>query len=242
MNCRRPTVLAAAAAAVVALAARPTPAPADSIAATSSSSGSDTLTGKVGFNQDIPVPAAGSTGPQVIYSFPSGSIVPPTVNGQQESPLTITSSSTGLDTDHLVVATKDSTDSGGNPVQLLGLSFFNNGLKSLSNGGELDFQLNVSPQFAAAFAGNPGIVQLVQAPASVVPAEQVFSLLPAVTSTTPPGTTTTGTTTPPTTTAPETTPSVPLVNNPEPVSLALWSALTAAGLYRARAFRRRKPG
>jgi hypothetical protein len=69
-----------------------------------------------------------TNGPQVILDVSKGQIVPPLSSDGKTtlSPLSILSTSAGLDQNHLIVGLREDTSSGVNPPpQLLGLSFFN---------------------------------------------------------------------------------------------------------------------
>ena len=170
-------------------------------------------------NQDIAAPAANSSAPQVIATvLPPGSIVPPTQSdGTQISPLTILNTSTGFDSNQLIVALKDNAAdaAAGTPAsQLFGLSFFGTGFKS--SGGHLDFALNIDNTLKT-----PPVLQ------SLTPGITISSI-PDPTHPTPPAATSN---------ANPGTPTPPRVITPEPMSIAVWSVLTAIGLFRVRQVR-----
>ncbi len=225
MICRRFTVLAVALAAALVLVDRLSTARADAIAEP---------TYVLSTTQDIPIPpAAGTSAPQAIFEVPPGTIVPPTVDGKQQSPLTIdlvpfatntgqsVTTSSGIDTTDLLVGLKDGTNAAGNSAQFLGLTFFNNGLTTSQ---QLVFSLNVADP-----SNPPTLV-------SDTPGVTISQLLPPPPVVTTPAPTDTSTSVTPTA-VPST--SSDVTNTPEPLSLALWSILGGAGLLRARALRRR---
>lgn len=221
MNCRRLTVLAAAVAAVLSLAVPATPARA---------SGISTATANYQLTSDVNLPPADSSasGPQVIAAVSGGTVVPPTQSdGTQGSPLTILSSSAGLDQNKLIVALKNQVSNGSAPAQqLFGLSFLGSGLQSAANGGHLDFQLSVD--------GSQPIPTLSVTNNSTLHVAALTLPVPTTTVTTTPTTSTTTTAT--TTTAADSS----QVQVPEPMALVLWSAVGGAGLLRARGLRRRQ--
>jgi len=241
VNRRRPTALTAAAVAVaLGLAAPPArPARADSIAA---NSGLNSYSYSLTSGEDLPVAAAGSTGPQVVATvIPPGTVVPPTdASGTQASPLKVLSSyaagngatytSTGFDQGHLIVALKDNVAAatGHAPEQLFGLSFFGQGLKSAAHGGDLVFSLSVSGSQTSAPALEsltPGVT-ITALPTPLPPSPPVVTPTPVAPT--------------PVVTPTPVAPSPPQVVTPEPLSAALWSVMAGAGLLRARAFRRRR--
>ena len=147
--------------------------------------------------------------------LPPNSIAPP---DPSTSPLTILDSSFGFDKKNLQVflSPADPTSQG------LALNFDKGGL---APGGTLDFKLSLDPSVGTATVPqlvlqNPDQdLQLVHIPPPSPPVPLTPATPPVAPSVTP------------TTAAPE-------VLVPEPMSLALWSAMAAAGLFRARAFRR----
>ena len=172
-------------------------------------------------SQDIAAPPANSSAPQVIATvLPPGSIVPPTQSdGTQISPLTILNTSSGFDSNQLIVALKDNAANAaaGTPAsQLFGLSFFGTGFKS--NGGHLDFALNIDNSLKT-----PPVLQ------SLTPGIAIASI-PDPTAPPPPSA--------PANANPGNTP--PSVTIPEPMSVAVWSVLTAIGLIRVRQVRSRR--
>jgi hypothetical protein len=191
-------------------------------------------------SQDIPAASASSSGPQAIFEInPPGAVVPPVdSSGNQTTPLTIrvspfqasdgntytTAGTFSQNPQDVIVGLKTGTapSGGGAAPQMLGLSFLNSGL---GTGQDLIFSLNVADP------NNPPTL------VSQTPGVSVQELLPA-----PPAPVT------PTTSTTETPTAVPLAaptsnsqsSVPEPLSISLWSALTGAGLLRARALRRRQ--
>ena len=165
-------------------------------------------------SQDIPAPPTNATSPQVVANvLPPGAVVPPTqADGTQLSPLTILNTSTGFDSNQLIVALKDNAANAtaGTPAsQLFGLSFFGNGFTSAN--GHLDFALSTDPNLS-----KPPVLQ------SVTPGVTISSI---PNPTLPPPPTSSGTLT-------------PSVSTPEPLSVTLWSAVVGLGLIRARRMRR----
>jgi hypothetical protein len=83
--------------------------------------------------------------PQVVALIqpPGGVVVPPSSSTQ--GPLTILANSSGFNTSGVYDFLATKTDSNGQPVQALGLSFYGQGLAA---GGVLNFSLNVANQNA----------------------------------------------------------------------------------------------
>ena len=172
----------------------------------------------------IGAPGSNISGPQVVALItPTGSVVPPTLsNGTQGSPLTVLPGSTGFDPSQLVVALNNAPSSTGQPQQQLGLVFYGQGFQA---GGVLNFALSI----ASALASDP---------------PQLQSLTPGVTITadSPPAATTTtaaasgngGSS------SGSSTNGVVNVNNPEPLSVILWSAVLVGVVARNRMLSRRK--
>ncbi len=128
------------------------------------------------------------------------------------SPLTIVNGSMGFDKTNLQVflSPADQTTQG------LALQFANGGL---APGGTLDFKLSLDPSYSST---TPPTLTL-QAPdtnLSTLPNSELLSYTPAYVNAAPGAVATNS------------------VSTPEPVSVALWSTLAAAGFLRARAFRR----
>jgi hypothetical protein len=210
---RRPFATAATAVAVaLVIATRPAPAR----AAASSTSPNYELS----FTQALSAAVPTSTSPQLVWAFPLGSITPPTSSGTTQSPLTLPSNVTGFDPSQLVVGLKDGTDNSGKAAQLFGLSFFGSGVKA---GTDIPITLSVSPSLTSA------------------PTPELLSNVGGVTlkalATSSSGSSSSSDNTSSGSSGSSTEPVKATV--PEPLSLALWTALTTAGLWRARSFRRR---
>src|SRR5271157_3130083 len=171
----------------------------------------------------IGVPSANISGPQVVAMItPPGSVVPPTLsNGNQGSPLTVLPGSTGFDPSQLVVALNNTPSSTGQPQQQLGLVFYGEGFQA---GGVLNFALSIN----SALASDP---------------PELHSLTQGVTITAdspPAATTTSGASGNGGSSSGSPTNSV--VNNPEPLSVILWSAVLVGVVARNRVLSRRKAG
>jgi hypothetical protein len=212
---RRPLIVATTLAAALTLTSATTPARADPLPA----NGTGLATYELTSSTTLPSPAADASAPQVVLDITNGQIVPPTnSSGTTMSPLSILSSSNGLDQNNLVVGLKNVTPTTtGGPTQEFGLSFYQTGLLSAAGGGHLDFQLTVNPSLPT-----PTLT-------SELPGITVTTLTPAVVTTPPP------VTVPPT--APTGLPSDQQNQVPEPASVALWSLVAGLGALRARAFR-----
>jgi fibronectin-binding autotransporter adhesin len=133
-------------------------------------------------------------------------------------PLTILAGSQGFNStgvyDYLAKGTEN-----GNPVQVLGLSFYGQGLASKANGGILNFSLDVA---------NPSSPpQLLVSPTSGVS----IALQTPDSSTGSSGNTGTGTT--------SGSGNVGALDTPEPLSVLVWSALAGAGMLRSRVLRKK---
>ena len=159
----------------------------------------------------IPVPGANLTAPQVEYLItPPGGVVPPTgSDGTPASPLKILSGSTGFDASQLVVALKSTTSSTGAPEQILGLVFFGQGLAASSAGGLLNFSLSTG--------SNPP-------PELTLLGPNTYGLPLTLDPIPPPATGGEGGSLP--------------ANNPEPLSILVWTIMACVGLLRVRAHRR----
>lgn len=207
---RRPSVTAVALATafVLTLTYQATPARADALPANGTGVARYRLTSDV----DLPPPDPNASGPQVVLDVTNGQIVPPAKSdGSTSSPLTILSSSNGLDQNNMIVGLKEAVSNGnGSPTQLFGISFFKDGLLSAANNGHLDFELTVNPAL----------------PTPTLKPESSTLHVALLDSTPPP-------TTPPTG-------GNPGAQVPEPASLAVWSAVAGLGLLRVRAVRRRR--
>jgi hypothetical protein len=139
---------------------------------------------------------------------PAGGVVTPPSTSTQ-GPLTILTGSTGFNKSGVYDYLASTTDSNGQPLQALGLSFYGQGLAA---GGVLNFSLNV--------------VNASTPPQLVSQTSGVTITLDAPNST-------------PTPSSSGSSSSNANAEIPEPLSLLLWSALAGAGLFRARAQRRR---
>lgn len=169
----------------------------------------------------IGVPDSNISGPQVVALItPPGSVVPPTLsNGTQGSPLTVLPGSTGFDPSQLVVALNNAPSSTGQPQQQLGLVFYGDGFQA---NGVLNFALSIN----SALASNPPVLQ---------PLTQGIT----ITADSPPAATTTaGASGNGGSSSGSSTNSV--VNNPEPLSVILWSAVLVGIVARNRMFSRGK--
>lgn len=168
----------------------------------------------------IGVPGANITGPQVVALItPTGSVVPPTLsNGNQGSPLTVLPDSTGFDPNQLVVALRDATSSTGLPEQQLGLVFYGQGLQA---GGVLHFALSIN----SALASDPPVLQSLTPGITIAADSSSSSTTSGVSSSSgsSSGSSTSG-----------------VVNNPEPLSVMLWSAVLVGVVARNRMHSRRK--
>lgn len=242
MNCRRLTVPEVAAAAVLSLAAAAMPA----------SARADALSTFPYYvlttDKNIAPADKSSSGPQVIASIqPPGALLAPSTtdrfstqqDGTLIGPIFIPNQAflasdgqsyatgTSIDRNHLVVAEKNLPSVNGGPVKdLFGLAFFG---KGMSKDDKLVFQLN------AADPNNPPNLVSETAGVTITPLKA-----PALPAPPPPKQPDPVKAPQTTTTAVTSAPTPPAPNTPEPVSLALWSALTGAGLLRARALRRRR--
>jgi hypothetical protein len=167
------------------------------------------------------VPDSNISGPQVVALItPTGSVVPPTLsNGTQGSPLTVLPDSTGFDPKQLVVALRDATSSSGQPEQELGLVFYGQGFQA---GGDLHFALSIN----SALASDPPVLQ---------------SLTPGITITadSPPAASTTSGVSGNAGSSSGSSPSG-IINNPEPLSVILWSAVLVGVVARNRMLSRRR--
>ncbi|HWT78904.1 MAG TPA: hypothetical protein VN648_08875 [Candidatus Methylomirabilis sp.] len=171
----------------------------------------------------IAVPGANITGPQVVALVtPPGSVVPPTSSdGTQGSPLTVLPDSTGFDPSKLIVALNDSPSSSGQPEQQLGLVFYGQGFQA---GGVLHFALSVN----SALASDPPVLESLT-PGITIAADSTTAA--AMTSgvsgnsSSSSGSSSGG-----------------IVNNPEPLSVILWSAVLVGVVARNRMLSRSKAG
>ncbi len=226
---RRPSVLwAPAIAAALAMISQGSQANADTLA-----------TYKLTSSVDIPAASSSSTDPQVILNVTPPGAIAPLQTGVDSSgnpiyaqPLQPLASSTGINSDlgNVAIFLKPPPGTSNTGTQQLGLSFFGSGLKSLSNGGQLDFTLSVDKAL-----GTPILTPT--DPKIHVAALDLSSTTGSSTGTTT-GTTTSGSTSGTTTT---TTPPVTTAQIPEPMSVVLWSAVMGGFALRANAYRRRKP-
>src|SRR5271157_3007633 len=171
----------------------------------------------------IPVPGANISGPQVVaLIMPPGSVVPPTLSdGTQGSPLTVLPDSNGFDPSKLIVALNDSPSSSGQPEQQLGLVFYGQGFQA---GGVLHFALSVN----SALASDPPVLESLT-PGIAITADSTTAAATTSgvsgNSDSSSGSSTNG-----------------IVNNPEPLSVILWSAVLVGVVARNRMLSRRKAG
>jgi hypothetical protein len=165
----------------------------------------------------IGVPGANIAGPQVVALVtPTDSVVPPTLSdGKQGSPLTVLPDSTGFDSNQLVVALRDATSSTGQPEQQLGLVFYGQGLQA---GGVLHFALSIN----SALASDPPLLQSLT-PGITITADSPPAPTPPIVVGNSNGNSPNG-----------------VVNNPEPLSLVLWSAILVGVVSRNRMLTRRR--
>jgi len=168
----------------------------------------------------IGVPGANISGPQVVALItPTDSVVPPTLsNGTQGSPLTVLPGSTGFDPSQLVVALRDATSSSGQPEQELGLVFYGQGFQAK---GVLNFALSIN----SALASDPPVLQ------SLTPGVYITAVFP------PAGSTTAGTSGSAGSSSGSSAGGI--INNPEPLSVILWSAVLIGVVARNRMLSRR---
>jgi hypothetical protein len=228
---RRPSALrapAVAAALALALVAEVSQARADNLA-----------TYKLTSAVDIPAATTSSTDPQVVLNVTPPGAIAPLQTGVDSSgnpiyaqPLQPLASSTGINPDlgNVAIFLKPPPGTPNTGTQQLGLSFFGNGLKSLSNGGELDFTLSVDKAL-----GTPVLTPTdpnIKVAALNLSSTTSPTTNPSIGGTT--GTTTTTTTT--TSSAPGATTAV----IPEPVSVVMWTAVVGTLALRARTLRRRR--
>ncbi len=162
-------------------------------------------------------PGANITGPQVVALVtPTDSVVPPTLSdGKQGSPLTVLPDSSGFDSSQLVVALRDATSSTGQPEQQLGLVFYGQGLQA---GGVLHFALSVN----SALASDPPVLQSLT-PGITITADSPPASTPAIVLGSGNGNSPSG-----------------IINNPEPLSVMLWSAMLLGVVSRNCMLSRRK--
>jgi hypothetical protein len=169
----------------------------------------------------IGVPDSNISGPQVVALItPAGSVVPPTLsNGTQGSPLTVLPGSTGFDPSQLVVALSNAPSSTGQPQQQLGLVFYRQGFQA---GGVLNFALSIN----SALASDPPVLQ------SLTPGVTITADSPPAATTTAAASGNSGSSSGSSTNG--------IVNNPEPLSVILWSAVLVGVVARNRMLSRRK--
>jgi hypothetical protein len=166
-----------------------------------------------------PIPSSGSSSiaaPQVVLLVdPAGGVVTPPASSPQ-GPLTVLAGSQGFASNGVYDFLENTTNSAGQPLQGLGLSFYGTGTSAggVQPGGVLNFSLNVTN------INSPPALEWVSNGSQTV---SPFTPNPVY------GTADASTTV--------STDSV-IISNPEPLSLLLWSALAGAGLLRARAQRR----
>lgn len=236
MISRRRTVMAFVVAASVVLAAGVTPVRADALSSSTNPPYYYVLTS----SQAIPASASSASGPLVVFEAPPNSIVPGPVDpstGQATSPVTpdpspyVATDGKTYTTDpqyttsqDVFVFTRETTSAlTGQPVEDLGFAFKN----GLAANSPFVFALSLADP-----NNPPTLTSITQGVANYpFPAPQAQTS-PATTAAATGGGTSSGLTTTDTSTTTTN-------NTPEPLSLILWSALTAAGLLRARAHRRR---
>ncbi len=190
-------------------------------------------------SQAIPASTSQASGPLVVFDAPANSIVPGPADssGNATSPVTpIATTFTATDgktyttdpqyttSQNVFVFTRETTSTTGQPVEELGFAFKN----GLSANSPFVFSLNLA---------NPSSPPTLTA---VTPGVANYPF-PAPAATSTPATSTTITTTTATSTSvgrPPVDQPIPGPTVPEPFSLALWSTLTAAGFFKARAARR----
>jgi hypothetical protein len=175
--------------------------------------------------------------PQVIIDVsPAGAVVPPTLdNGSLGSPLTVPKDSKGFDPAQLVVALLNTKDVGGNSVQEIGLDFFGPGVKA---GTSFPLTLSINP----AMADKPPTLK------ALTPG---FQFLPNPPPSAPSAATSAATSTSSNSSGSgrSINPSESSSNNagsgavtiPEPLSLALWSAIVVGLVTRKRLSTRVQP-
>ena len=224
---RRPSVLwAPAVAAALALTAQVTLARADSLP-----------TYRLTSSVDLPAASTSSTDPQVIINVTPPGAISPVQTGVDTSgntiyaqPLQPLASSTGINSDlgNVAIFLKPPPGTPGTGTQQLGLSFFGSGLKSLSNGGELDFTLSVDKAL-----GTPVLTP-------TDPKIHIAQLDLASTTGSTTSSTVTSTTTSNKGTTATTTPGTSTQSIPEPISVVLWAAVAGVLAIRAHTYRRRQ--
>jgi hypothetical protein len=171
----------------------------------------------------IGAPSSNISGPQVeALITPTGGVVPPTLsNGTQGSPLAVLPGSTGLDPSQLVVALSNAPSSTGQPQQKLGLLFYGQGFQA---NGVLNFALSIN----SALAGDPPALQPLTSGITITAVSPTTGTITAAgassgNSGSSPSSSTNG-----------------VVNNPEPLSVILWSAVLVGVVARNRMLSRRK--
>jgi len=167
----------------------------------------------------IGVPGANIKDPQVeALITPTGGVVPPTLSsGQEGSPLTVLPDSTGFDPSQLIVLLRDAKSSSG-PEQELGLIFYGQGLQA---GGHLHFALSIN----SALASDPPVLQ------SLTSGITITADSPSAASTTSGVSGNAGSSSGSSTGG--------IINNPEPLSVILWSAVLVGVVARNRMLSRR---
>jgi hypothetical protein len=164
--------------------------------------------------------------PQVVALInPAGGVVTPS-SSSTSGPLTILSGSQGFNASGVYDYLVNTKENGAN-VELLGLSFYGQGLASLANGGILKFSLDVA---------NPNAPPQLE----VLPPQGLTT--PNATITLQSSDTSSGSTSDTgTSTSTGSGTQIGTASIPEPLSVLIWSALVGAGLLRARVWRKRDP-
>lgn len=194
-------------------------------AASSPVSAASIITEKLvnGVDQIVPSGTSGATNyAYYTLSNPTGptvndlivtTILPPNSVNANIAPLTVVDNSSGFDPKNLQVLTNpyDPTSQG------IALLFGNGGL---ATGGVINFKLSLDPAYTAI---NAPQLTLTPPDTNLSATGQILSYVPNIANGSP---------------GEQPPAASQSVSTPEPVSLALWSALAAAGMLRARAFRK----
>ncbi len=196
------------------------------VAAASTTSGTPTQTvqwtsSPLVASTSLPPADPTSTVPQVVIAVsPAGEIVPPTLaDGSLGSPITVSANSTGFDPKQLVVALLNTKDASGNPVQQLGLDFFGTGLKA---GTSIPLTLSIN----SAMASTPPTLSVLTPGFAFAPTTppSSSSATPAISSSSSSSGSSNS----------SDAAGSGAVSTPEPLSLALWSAIVVGLVARKR--------